>query len=118
MKKSVKIFSTLLIMAIIICTFSTFCFATTVGGVTIPAADSSKTDVSDIAQKAANIVKTLQMIAAIAAVIIIAILGIKYMLGSVEERAEYKKSFMPLIIGVIVVVLATQIAAVIFNLAQ
>lgn len=115
MKKSVKIFSTLLMVAVIICTLSTFCFATTVGNVSIPAGTAA--DTTTIAQKAANIVATLRNIAAIAAVIIIAILGIKYMLGSVEERAEYKKSFMPLIIGVIVVVLATQIAAMIFSLA-
>ena len=43
-------------------------------------------------------------------------LGIKYMLGSVEEKAEYKKSFMPLIVGVVVVTLALQIAAMIFSL--
>ena len=114
MKKSVKIFSTLLIMAIIICTFSTFCFAGTVGGVTFSEGTAGDTSV---ATKAANIVATLRNIAAIIAVIIVAILGIKYMLGSVEERAEYKKSFMPLIIGVVVVLLAFQIASMIFELA-
>ena len=115
MKKSVKIFSTLLIMAIIICTFSTFCFAGTVGGVTF--SEGTAGDTSVLATKAANIVATLRNIAAIIAVIIVAILGIKYMLGSVEERAEYKKSFMPLIIGVVVVLLAFQIASMIFELA-
>ena len=40
------------------------------------------------------------------------------MLGSVEEKAEYKKSFMPLIIGIILVVSATTIAAFIFNMAK
>ena len=37
------------------------------------------------------------------------------MIGSTEERAEYKKSFMPLIIGIIVVVAAAQIATMIFG---
>ena len=40
------------------------------------------------------------------------------MLGSVEEKAEYKKSFMPLIIGIILVVSATTIATFIFNMAK
>ena len=34
----------------------------------------------------------------------------KYMLGSVEEKADYKKSFIPLIIGVTIVFAATSIA--------
>ena len=39
-------------------------------------------------------------------------------IGSVEEKAEYKKSFMPLIIGIILVVCATSIASFIFNMAK
>lgn len=113
MKKTVKIMSTLLMIAMII-TMSTSCFATRVGGVDFPAGTPG--DTSTIANKAANIVATIRNIAAIVAVVIIAILGIKYMLGSVEEKAEYKKSFMPLIIGIVVVVLAAQIAAMIFSL--
>ena len=114
MKKSVKILSAILLL-ITICAASGVCFAGTVGGVTIPT--GTPADTSTIAQKAANIVATLRNIAAIAAVVIIAILGIKYMLGSVEEKAEYKKSFMPLIVGVVVVVLALQIANMIFGIA-
>ena len=115
MKKSVKIISTLLMVVMLICTITTTCFADTmVGNVNIPAGNAGET--KDLAEKAANIVATLRNIAAIVAVVIIAILGIKYMLGSVEEKAEYKKSFMPLIVGVVVVTLALQIAAMIFSL--
>lgn len=112
MKKSLKIISVLL-MTMLLITVSTTCFATMVGSVNIP--DGSSGNVDSIAEKAANIVATLRNIAAIAAVVIIAILGIKYMLGSVEEKAEYKKSFMPLIVGIVVVLAATQIAAMIFS---
>ena len=51
------------------------------------------------------------------AVVIISILGIKYMMGSTEERAEYKKSFIPLIVGIIVVVAAASIATAMFSIA-
>ena len=114
MKKSVKIISTLLTIAILVC-ITTTCFAAKVGDVNIP--NGTAGDTTDIAKKAANIVATLRNIAAIVAVVIIAILGIKYMLGSVEEKAEYKKSFMPLIIGVVVVMAALQLAAMLFSLA-
>ena len=116
MKKSVKIISTLLV-AIILMTMSTACFATNVGGVTFNTNSVNAADVNGVAQKAVKIVKTLQSIAAIIAVVIVAILGIKYMLGSVEEKAEYKKSFMPLIVGIVVVLLSFQIAGMIFGLA-
>ena len=114
MKKSVKVLS---IMMAIVCMLSTFCFAShTVGNVTFN--EGTAADTAALATKASNIVATLRNLAAIIAVVLIAILGIKYMLGSVEERAEYKKSFMPLIIGVVVVVLAFQIASMIFGLAK
>ena len=117
MKKSVKLFSTIFMVMAIVCMLSTFCFAGhTVGNVTF--AQGNSADTTALANKASNIVATLRNIAAIIAVIIVAILGIKYMLGSVEERAEYKKSFMPLIIGVVVVLLAFQIASMIFALAS
>ena len=59
----------------------------------------------------------IRNVAVIAAVIILMILGVKYMLGSVEEKADYKKSFIPLIIGIVLVVSATAIATFIFNMA-
>ena len=60
----------------------------------------------------------IRNIAVIASVIIIMVIGVKYILGSVEEKAEYKKTFLPLIIGIILVVAATSIASFIFNMAE
>lgn len=37
----------------------------------------------------------------VVAILMSAILGVKYMLGSVEEKAEYKKDFIPYIVGAI-----------------
>ena len=37
------------------------------------------------------------------AVIALIVLGIKYMMGSVEEKAEYKKTMMPYVIGALMV---------------
>lgn len=51
-------------------------------------------------------------------VIVLLIIGIKYMMGSVEEKAEYKKSMIPYIIGVIFLACASSIPNLIkdFNL--
>ena len=43
-------------------------------------------------------------------------LGIKYMMGSVEEKAEYKKTLLPYFIGAAFVFGATAIPQVIYNM--
>lgn len=49
--------------------------------------------------------------AMILAVVVIAILGVKYMMGSAEEKAEYKKTLIPYFIGAILVFGAGAIGA-------
>lgn len=54
---------------------------------------------SDIEEKAGTILKVITNIGIIVAILMSIILGIKYMLGSVEEKAEYKKDMLPYLIG-------------------
>ncbi len=75
-------------------------------------------DTGDALTLAKKVATWIRNIAVIAAVIIIMVIGVKYILGSVEEKAEYKKTFIPLIIGIVLVVAATQIATFIFNMAS
>lgn len=55
--------------------------------------------------------------AMVIAVVMVAILGIKYMMGSVEEKAEYKKTLIPLLVGAVLVFGASAIAKIIIGLA-
>ena len=64
---------------------------------------------------AGQIVGLIRNIAVVAGVILLSIIGIKFMLGSAEEKAEYKKSLIPLVVGIIVVMAASQIIAMIFG---
>ena len=115
MKKTVKVL-TVLLLAIVLITFATNVLAAEV----LKPSDitASYGESGDLKDKAGQIMGMIRDIAAIAAVIIIMVLGVKYMLGSVEEKADYKKSFIPLIIGIILVVAATSIATFIFNMAE
>ena len=45
------------------------------------------------------------------------VLGIKYMVGSAEEKASYKKTMMPYIVGAILLFGATTVATAIFEFA-
>lgn len=69
-------------------------------------------DAKLVGNKAITIVTTIGIVLS---VIFLIILGLKYMLGSVEEKAEYKKSLMPYIIGCIFVFAASTIATVFYN---
>lgn len=115
MKKTMKIL-TILILAVMLITITTNVFAAEIEPGKLQATYSG--DTTELQNKAGKIMGMIRNIAVIASVIIIMVLGVKYMLGSVEEKAEYKKSFMPLIIGIILVVSATAIASFIFNMAK
>lgn len=119
MKKStkqiiVKIISTLLIV-IAIASFSRIVFASQINPNELT---PTYGDSSAITERAGKIMGMIRNVAVIASVIILMVIGVKYILGSVEEKAEYKKTFLPLIIGIILVVAATSIASFIFNMAE
>ncbi|MCI8759949.1 MAG: hypothetical protein HFJ34_02295 [Clostridia bacterium] len=65
-----------------------------------------------------EIIGFLQIIGMIVSVAVLAILGIKYMMGSVEEKAEYKKTMQPYLIGAIMVFSITSILGFIAPLAK
>lgn len=55
---------------------------------------------SDKLVNKANVIFTaIRIIGIILSVVILIIIGIKYMLGSVEEKAEYKSTLLPYLIG-------------------
>ena len=108
MKRTIKLLTVLLIAVMVISMFSTV-FASGVTPNEI-SASYENVDSTNMKKLAGSILGWIRNIAAILSVVLIAILGVKFMLGSTEERAEYKKSFMPLIIGLFVVLAATTIA--------
>ena len=56
----------------------------------------------------------LSVIGSLISVIVLIVLGIKYMLGSTEEKAEYKKSMLPYVIGAVFVFASSAIAGAIY----
>lgn len=115
MNKTIKIISTLAIALVLVAVLSQGVFAnydTVIGGLD----KGTAADLGELNTKSANILATIRNISAIAAVFVITFLGIKYMMGSVEEKAGYKKSFIPLIVGIIIIVAATTIASFLFKL--
>lgn len=52
------------------------------------------------------------------AVVTSIIIGIKYMTGSVEEKAGYKKSMIPYIVGCLILVASTTLTNVVYEIAM
>ncbi len=68
-----------------------------------------------IKETVGKIIKLIRNVAVIAGVLILTVLGFKYMLGSAEEKADYKKSLVPLVVGIVVIMAAAQIMSMIFS---
>ena len=109
-KKTLKLISVITIILCVAMTMST-CFAE------ISTSDingrSSSTDVSKISSIGNSIATIIRNVGIVLAVIILMVLGIKYMLGSVEERAEYKKTMIPYLVGAVLLFAASAIAGMV-----
>lgn len=79
--------------------------------------NSGKDDAKDSSSvKLANkIIGGLQAVGSIVSVASLVLIGIKYMLGSAEEKADYKTSMIPYLVGAILVFCASNIIAAIYN---
>lgn len=78
----------------------------------------SGTAVDEITSKANNIIGIITTVGIVISVITMLILGLKYMIGSVEEKAEYKKTMIPYIIGVVFIVAISTIVSIIANMVE
>lgn len=64
------------------------------------------------------IINIIQILGIIISLCSIGILGIKYMTGSLEQRAEYKKTLLPFIIGIALITAITTIVKFIYQITS
>ena len=120
MNKTLKIFAIIAMTMVMLCTGTQMVFADTDTGSIV---DSINTQItadpnaaSELTEIAGKVIGLIQIASAVVAVILIAVFGFKFILGSANEKADYQKSFIPLIVGVVVVFAATSIAKLLFGL--
>lgn len=113
----IKIFGIVILLFMIL---TNFCYAAEVKGLGIGDLDKYKIEEENgyekVSQKAGAIWGIIQVIGSVLAVIIIIVIGIKYMVGSVEQKAEYKKTFMLYLIGAILLFAGSSIPKLIYDL--
>lgn len=115
MKKLSRILSIVIIITMLAA------MATNVFAAIDPAEISSgaDTEADGTILKVGNMVLTIiTNVGMILAVIIIAVLGVKYMMGSTSEKAEYKKSMIPYLVGAVLVFGASAIGRAIIQFGQ
>ena len=117
MKKSIKIVSVvLMILAMVLVSTSVFAAEEGEYRPTSVSFDTSNTE--NVQNLGSRILGIIRVVGTIAAVAMLIILGIKYMMGSAEERAEYKKTLFPYFIGAILIFAATNLADIVYSWAQ
>ena len=74
---------------------------------------NSQTQITSVGGKIVGIIQVIGIVIAV----VIMVVGIKYMMGSVEEKAEYKKTMMPYIIGAVLIFAGSTLANVVYQFA-
>ena len=115
-KKTMKIISVLaIIMCIIMSAVTVFADVTISGMTNQQLDDSATTSLQSVGGQIAAVIRNAGIIVAL---IVLMILGIKYMTGSAEEKAEYKKTMVPYLVGAVILFGAAAIAQGVISISQ
>ena len=120
MKKSIKVISTLLLAIMLVASIATTAFAADNLNTTISNIENQNLNGnadSQITKVGGNIVNIIQIVGIVIAVIVLLVIGIKYMIGSASEKAEYKQTMIPYVVGAVLVFAGTSLVKVIYSLA-
>lgn len=120
MKKSIKIIISILCLSLIL---SMFLFETraAVGLDTIDDPDSYIVNNGDNTEAIAIgnvVVWIVRTIGQTISVIMLLVIGIKYIIGSVEEKAEYKQTMWPYILGAVLIFSGATLTDLIYSAFQ
>lgn len=109
-----KIMKTFILTILMLFTLSINCFNFAVTPNDFKAVDIDDSD--KLVNAGSEIVSYIVYIGSFISLGMIIVLGIKYMMGSVEERAQYKKSMIPYFVGAICLFGASMITQIVYKI--
>ena len=119
-KALLKTLKIITILAIIIFLFTPICLAggtpTTIDPNEWKPHDLGMQDYDEVVDVAVVIIAVIRYVGVAVSIIVLLIIGIKYMTGTVQEKAEYKKTMIPYIIGALLIFAATTIVNVLYGM--
>lgn len=117
MKKSIKVISTLLLTIMLVASIAGTVLAVDSNTVLNGLNGNGNVQTNDLTKVGNNIVTIIQVVGIVIAVIVLLVIGIKYMMGSASEKAEYKKTMIPYIVGAVLIFAGTSLVRVIYSLS-
>ena len=117
MKKSIKVISTLLLAIMLVASIAGTVLAVDPNTVLNGLNGNGNVQTNDLTKVGNNIVTIIQVVGIVIAVIVLLVIGIKYMMGSASEKAEYKKTMIPYIVGAVLIFAGTSLVRVIYSLS-
>lgn len=115
MKRTVKIIFTILLTIMLISSVAGIVFAADLNNIFTNVNNATANGTEGLTNIGGKIVNVIQIVGILVAIIVILVIGIKYMTGSVEQKAEYKKTMIPYVVGAVLLVAGTSIVKVIYN---
>lgn len=119
MKKTLKFFTVVLLSVMMLFAFAQpVCFAA-------PAGDDVKkwtsdeganVDTSGLDTFVKTIVKVLRIAAVAVALIVLMVIGIQFIIGGTQQKADYKKALIPVAVGCALIVFGSYIVEFLFSL--
>lgn len=80
--------------------------------------DTAKAEEGALGEKVEVILSVLRTVGVIISVVTLSIIGIKFMLGSVEEKAKYKQTLIPWLVGAILIFAITALPSIIYDMSK
>ena len=112
MKKTIKIISILFLLILLIFSTTTYVQA----DIDIKPDEYKPEKIT--AQEGGKILRIIRNCGAIASIVVMSIIGLKYMLASLDEKANYKENMIPYIVGCALLATCTTIPSIIYNIMQ
>ena len=119
MKKTTKIIGIMLVTMMLVLTMVTVSKANLDPAGMAGNLTGTKSNVQNEVMGMGNqIIGIITTVGVVVAVVILLVLGIKYMMGSASEKAEYKKTMIPYLVGAVLIFGASAITKVVVGLAS
>lgn len=73
---------------------------------------------SNINKVSATVINWIWAISIIISIIVLMVIGIQYIIGGTQAKADYKKSLIPVVVGIVLIVFATTIVKFLFGMGS
>lgn len=117
-KKNIIINILLIFIILLITIIPNFCYSVDLGLGDLNQYEGTNPGSTKLEAKANTIFAGIRNIGIVVSVAMLIIIGIKYMLGSVEEKASYKGTLVPYLIGALLLFTGSLIPELIYKFMQ